>query len=189
METSAKKSGSTKADVYISFNVAELEGLRHATFEAIGLYLLLKQKANFQTGKVGTFRNQRLSYAEFARLMCRYATQGREAVTYDSTDIKRLLAQLEVLKMVEAVEWDGQRLTMMLPLSPLWKGNPAMGTDEKLPRQGKARQNMPQSQSLTGFPAFLPHLYQYCPLKEDQHLFSIPGSILSPAATMAPPAP
>lgn len=123
------------ANTYLSLNIAELACLQRATFEAIGLYLLFKEKANFRTGELGRFHRQKLTYATFARMMGRPASQGRAAQEFDTTDIKRLMAQLEGLGLVEGVDWDGKRLTLRLPLSPKWKGNPALSADGKLPRQ------------------------------------------------------
>ena len=123
------------ADTYFSLNHGEMQLLRSATFEAIGLYLILKEKAAFKTGAVGTFHCQKLNYAWFANEMARPSSQGRSGQTFDSTDIKRLLAQLAGLGLVEDECWDGKRLSLRLPFSPLWKGNPAIQAGEaKLPR-------------------------------------------------------
>ncbi len=121
------------AKTYISLNIDEMTRLEQAGFEAIALYLLFKQKANFRTGELGAFHRQKLTYAGFARAMDRPATQGRAAVTFDSTDIKRMIVQLEALGLVAETCWDGKRLKLRLPLSPLWKGNDA-ATAAKLPR-------------------------------------------------------
>lgn len=112
--------------VYISFNKEEQARLSGLTFEALGLYFHLKQKANFKTGALGRHFNQKLRYASFAKMMDRPASQGREERRFDTTDIKRLLAQLESVGLVEEHQWDGTRLTMRLPLSPLWKNNPEL---------------------------------------------------------------
>jgi hypothetical protein len=129
------------ADTYFSLNSAEMQMLRSATFEAIGLYLILKEKAAFKTGEVGMFHRQKLNYAWFAKEMDRPSSQGRSGQTFDSTDIKRLLAQLAGLGLVEDECWDGKRLSLRLPFSPLWKGNPAIQTGEaRLPRGVQAKQ-------------------------------------------------
>jgi len=121
-------------EVYISFNKEELARLCGLTFEALGLYFHLKEKANFKTGVVGKFFNQKLRYATFAKMMGRPASQGREERRFDTTDIKRLLAQLESVGLVEEHDWDGTRLTMRLPFSPLWKNNPELPNGKpKLP--------------------------------------------------------
>ena len=44
---------------------------------------------------------------------------------FDTTDVKRLTEQLVEVGLVEAVNWNGERLTLKLPYSPLWKGNEA----------------------------------------------------------------
>ena len=124
-----------KGEVFFSLNMAEMQIVRGATFEAIGLYLLLKEKTNFETGEVGVFFKQKLSYAWFAREMGRPATQGRASRRFDTTDVQRLLAQLTSLGLIEDETWDGVRLTLRLPYSPLWKGNPALKAGKvKLPQ-------------------------------------------------------
>ncbi len=127
------------ANTYLSLNVAEVQCLQTASFEAIGLYLLFKEKANFRTGEVGRFHKQKLTYAQFARALGRPASQGRAAQVFGSTDIKRLIGQLTDIGLVEGADWDGTRLTLRLPLSPNWKGNPALVGGEKLPRQAAGK--------------------------------------------------
>ena len=121
-------------DTYLSLNKEELIRLWSLSHEALGLYMRLKEKANFRTGVVGKFFNQKLRYATFAKMMGRPASQGREERRFDTTDIKRLLAQLESVGLVEEHDWDGTRLTMRLPFSPLWKNNPELPNGKpKLP--------------------------------------------------------
>lgn len=137
-------------DFYISFNTPEMARLHQLTFEALALYLCLKEKANFQTGIVGKFGKQKLTYAAFARMLGRPASQGREAKTFDSTDVKRLLGQLEGAGLVEDQQWDGARLTLHLPLSPMWPNNPALDQSKaKLPRGSKC--GTLQTQTQQGF--------------------------------------
>lgn len=120
---------------YFSLNQSEIDLLKDATFEAIGLYLLLKEKANFRNGEVGKFRQQKLTYAWFARAMDRPAAQGRAAQTFNSKAIQRLLAQLSEIGLVEDEHWDGSRLTLRLPYSPLWEKNPELQAGKvKLPQ-------------------------------------------------------
>lgn len=137
-------------EVYISFNKEEQARLSGLTFEALGLYFHLKQKANFKTGVLGRHFNQKLRYATFAKMMGRPASQGREERRFDTTDIKRLLAQLESVGLVEDHQWDGTRLTMRLPLSPLWKNNPELPNGKpKLPYGSQEKTS--QSPAQQGF--------------------------------------
>lgn len=137
-------------EVYISFNKEEQARLSGLTFEALGLYFHLKQKANFNTGVLGRHFNQKLRYASFAKMMGRPASQGREERRFDTTDIKRLLAQLESVGLVEDHQWDGTRLTMRLPLSPLWKNNPELPNGKpKLPYGSQEKTS--QSPARQGF--------------------------------------
>lgn len=124
-----------QANTYISLNIAELEALRPASFEAVGLYLILKEKASFKTGEVGKFHRQKLTYAWFARELSRPASQGRAAKEFDTHDIQRLLAQLAHLGLVADEQWDGKRLSLCLPYSPLWQTS-LPGGSEKLPQAG-----------------------------------------------------
>ena len=141
----------TTTDTYISLNREELLRLNEASYEALGLYMRLKEKANFRTGKVGNFFNQKLSYSIFAKLMGRPASQGRAAVAFDSTAIKRLLAQLEEVGLVADHVFKDQKLTLCLPLSPLWKDSPELvANSARLPRvkPGKtAKSESPQGSS------------------------------------------
>jgi hypothetical protein len=131
---------------YRSYNVIEREILRTLGFEELGLYWLLKEYVSFETGSFGTFNNQKMTYARLAREMHREASQGRPARDFDTTAVKRLLDHLADAGLVTDVQWDGKRLTMMLPHSPLWPGNPARKQTGsggevagKLPRQRTTR--------------------------------------------------
>lgn len=125
-------------DVYISINQLEMSLLRHVSFEALGLYHLLKEKATFKTGIVGKFFKQKLNYAWFAREMARPASQGRAALTFDTKAIQRLLAQLAEVGLVEDEHWDGSRLTLRLPYSPIQNKKP-----ESHAGNGKLPQGIP----------------------------------------------
>jgi hypothetical protein len=131
---------------YRSYNEVERDILRTLGFEELGLYFVLKEYANFYTGSFGTFNNQKMTYARLAREMQREASQGRPAKEFDTTAIKRLLERLTEVGLVADVQWDGRRLTMLLPHSPIWKDNPARregaGGGEaagKLPRHSTAQ--------------------------------------------------
>lgn len=134
-------------DTYISLNKEELVRLNGLSYEAFGLYMRLKEKANFRTGVVGRFFNQKLNYAVFAKLMARPTSQGRAALEFDSTAIKRLLAQLEDVGLVADHAFKDQRLTLRLPLSPLWKDNPELiAINGKLPSEKLAKSAQSKSQ-------------------------------------------
>ena len=121
-------------DTYLSLNKEELACLNSLSYEAFGLYMRLKEKANFRTGVVGKLFNQKLTYAGFAKLMDRPPSQGRAALEFDSTAIKRLLAHLEEAGLVAEHVFKDKRLTLRLPLSPLWKDNPELlASTGKLP--------------------------------------------------------
>ncbi|MEI7429604.1 MAG: hypothetical protein WCL27_04040, partial [Betaproteobacteria bacterium] len=134
-------------------NLMEVEALRSASFEALALYFLYKEKADFKTGILGKFFKQKLTYAFFAREMCRASSQGKPEKKFDTKDVQRLTEQLESLELVEEVRFDDGRLTMKLPFSPIWKGNPAdtetAKTDRKLPRTGKGAEASESSAGLS----------------------------------------
>lgn len=138
-------------DTYLSLNKEELIRLWSLSHEALGLYMRLKEKANFRTGVVGKFFNQKLTYAVFAKQMGRAPSQGRAALEFDTTAIKRLLAQLEEAGLVADHVYKDQRLTLCLPLSPLWKNNPELpASTGKLPgeKPGKSvKSQSPQGSS------------------------------------------
>lgn len=142
---------------YISLNDFEFESLRSVSHEALALYLLYKVKANFRTGQLGTFFRQKLNYAGFARELSRPASQGKAARVFDTTDVKRLTDQLESVGLVEAVGWDGERLTMKLPYSPLWKGNEPQAAKPPVAEPGAAEQ-----------PAAMPSAEAMLPREDDQ---------------------
>jgi hypothetical protein len=136
------RSDAPEESSYRSYNEVEREILRTLGFEELGLYFVLKEYANFYTGSFGTFNNQKMTYARLAREMQREASQGRPAREFDTTAIKRLLERLVEAELVADVQWDGKRLTLQLPHSPVWKDNPARKGGNsggevagKLPRQ------------------------------------------------------
>lgn len=108
---------------YISFNQEEQELLNRADHDALALYFFIKQKANFKTGAFGTFKNQRFRYIDLCAALYRPASFGRPCRDIDETGVKALLGDLERLGLVANRQFDGDRLTMELPLSRKWGRN------------------------------------------------------------------
>jgi len=108
---------------YISFNQEEQEQLGVAHHDAFGLYFFLKRKANFKTGEFGTFKNTKFRYIDLCCAMFRPGSASREKADYDETGVKALLADLERLGLVMNRQFDGDRLTLELPLSRKWGKN------------------------------------------------------------------
>jgi len=105
---------------YISFNTEELQRLGCADYEAIALYLALKQKVNFETGEFGTFRNQHIGYTDLAAELYRPGGAGVPERSHGPDDIKVLLDDLETLALLENRDDTDGRLTMVLTHSKKW---------------------------------------------------------------------
>ena len=138
-----------KEMTYRSYNEVEREMLRQVGFEELGLYVVMKELGSFTNGWLGKFHQQKITYARLAQEMHRNASQGRKEKAFDTTAIIRLLVNLEEVGLVTDRQWDGKRLTLFMPFSPMWKGNPerkgvgksAAGGHEvatKLPRENFA---------------------------------------------------
>lgn len=117
---------------YISFNQEEQEQLGVAHHDVLGLYFFLKRKANFKTGEFGTFKNTKFRYIDLCCAMFRPGNSHREKADFDEAAVKVLLADLEQLGLVTNRAFDGDRLTMELPLSRKW-GKNATATPVPLP--------------------------------------------------------
>ena len=74
-----------KKTAYISINMAEHETLMtKASFAEITMYLILKKLANFKTGHVGGFRQQKLNYEKLAQMVSRPTRNTAPAEIYGS---------------------------------------------------------------------------------------------------------
>ena len=113
-----------KEMTYRSYNEVEREMLRQVGFEELGLYVVMKEIGSFTNGWLGKFHQQKITYARLALEMHRNASQGRKEKVFDTTAIIRLLENLEEVGLVTDRQWDGKRLTLLMPFSPMWKGNP-----------------------------------------------------------------
>ena len=132
--------GKTETDVYISFGRMEWAALRQTCLRSQRLYAELKWLANFKTGVVGTFGQQKLSYEGLAQMVAIPVRQGMSAshATVDGTEIRRLLERLESLGLVADLLHDGTRLTMTLPMSPI-RASKAKAVPTKTAKQTAAQ--------------------------------------------------
>jgi hypothetical protein len=122
---------------YVSFNQVEIDKLSVlASHSEIALYFTLKNLASFETGWVGFFGNQRLSYEALARKLSRPPSQGKPAAVVNKDQVRHLLDRLTALGLVaqQQIVGDG-RLVMHLPLSPIEPIKPA---DKKTQEQTTA---------------------------------------------------
>jgi hypothetical protein len=117
---------------YISFKQEEQGLLNGADYDLLALYFFLKQKAAFKTGSFGTFKNQRFRYIDLCAALYRPASSRRPGRDYDEAGVKALLSDLERLGLVTNRQFDGDRLTMELPLSPI-RGRKAAATPAPSP--------------------------------------------------------
>ena len=128
-----------KNTLYWSLNEAEMALLLN-TLDAdeAQLYLALKKRANFRTGDVGTFKNEKLSLQKLADVLARPSRQGKASLIFHRKDIQRMLDKLRDRGLVADMSNDDERLTLRLPLSPIrYAGDVATavpeGNSESLP--------------------------------------------------------
>lgn len=99
---------------------------------SLALYFFLKRKSNFRTGAFGNFKNVKFRYIDLCCAMFRPGGPYREKADFDEAVVKALLSDLERLGLVTNRQFDGDRLTMELPLSRKW-GRNATTTPMPLP--------------------------------------------------------
>lgn len=106
--------------VYVSLNLAEYEILMSkASFAEMGMYLILKKMANFKTGEVGSFRQQKLNYEKLAQQLSRPTRNTAPAETFDRGQARNIVARLERIGLVSEIRIANDALKMRLPLSPI----------------------------------------------------------------------
>lgn len=109
-----------KKAAYISLNMAEYEALMtKASFAEITMYLILKKLANFKTGQVGGYRNQKLNYEKLGQLVSRPKRNTAPAEIYDRNKARYLVEKLENMGLVAQVKYENESLKLRLPFSPL----------------------------------------------------------------------
>ena len=128
---STASTNQSKNAAYISINLgAEMAALEKLGFRERWAYLCCKRKANFKTGVVGKFGNQKLVYGDIAAMVIAPATQGRGQGAIDETQAKDFLERMQEVGLVADI---GRRpnggLTFELPLSPIR----AKPQDRKMP--------------------------------------------------------
>lgn len=106
--------------VYVSLNLAEYEILMSkASFSEMGMYLILKKMANFKTGEVGSFRQQKLNYEKLAQQLSRPTRNTAPAEAFDRGQARNIVARLERIGLVSEIRITNDALKMRLPLSPI----------------------------------------------------------------------
>lgn len=109
-----------KKPAYISLNMAEYEALMtKASFAEITMYLILKKLANFKTGQVGGYRNQKLNYEKLGQLVSRPKRNTAPAEIYDRNKARYLVEKLENMGLIAQVKFENDSLKLRLPFSPL----------------------------------------------------------------------
>jgi hypothetical protein len=110
-----------KPDPYISFGKAETLALKTMCLRSFKLYFVLKWLANFRTGVVGAFGNQKITFESLAVMVAIPTIQGRSAsqTMIDGKEVSRLIERLVVRGLVTDIERKNGALTMRLPLSPI----------------------------------------------------------------------
>lgn len=102
---------------YVAFNRSELTTLNLLPPEDVVLYLQLKRLANFQTGVVGAFGNQKLSHARLAGMISRPALPGLPGRTFNGPEVAIMLGRLASFGLVAEMREENGRLLLHLPLS------------------------------------------------------------------------
>ena len=108
---------------YISINLdGEIAALEKLGFRERWTYLCCKKLANFKTGVVGAFGNQKLTYGDIAGMVKAPATQGRGDGVIDDTQAADFLHRMEAVGLVSNIgRRDNGGLRFELPLSPIGK--------------------------------------------------------------------
>lgn len=105
---------------YLSINEQEFGRLRLLGFRERWAYMELKKLCNWTTGICGEFDNQRLSYAQIARLVSAPGVQGRGLGDIDDTQAADFLQRMEAVGLVANI---GRRanggLRFEMPLAPI----------------------------------------------------------------------
>ena len=125
--TTRTASAASKKTRYISINLdgefAALEGLG---FRERWAYLCCKRLANFKTGVVGAFGNQRLTYGDIAAMIKAPATQGRGDGAIDDTQAADFIKRMASVGLVSNIgRRDNGGLRFELPLSPIGRNKAA----------------------------------------------------------------
>lgn len=106
--------------VYVSLNLAEYEILMSkASFAEMGMYLILKKMANFKTGEVGSFRQQKLNYEKLAQQLSRPVRNTAPPESFDRGQARNIVGRLERMGLVSQVRIVDEALKLRLPLSPI----------------------------------------------------------------------
>lgn len=149
------------SNYFLSFSIDEEYKILfdNCNCEEIACYFLLKKYSNFPDGTIGKLYHKTLNYDKLAIAFSRPAIPGRAAVTYDRSDMRRLIARLESLELVDEIRFVGKNLKMTLPLSPMGKhkevasreSKPGAGPADRLPQAPMA--NQPENQQGRDIPS------------------------------------
>lgn len=105
---------------YLSLNEQEFERLGQLGFRERWAYIELKKLCNWKTGTCGEFANQRLSYAQIAKLVTAPGVQGRGMGDIDDKQAADFLQRMEAVGLVANI---GRRtnggLRFDMPLAPI----------------------------------------------------------------------
>ena len=130
-------SAAPKKTRYISINLDdELAALEGLGFRERWAYLCCKRLANFKTGVVGAFGNQKLTYGDIAAMVKAPATQGRGDGAIDDTQAADFIKRMAAVGLVSNIgRRDNGGLRFELPLSPIGgkKTSPIPQTTGKMP--------------------------------------------------------
>lgn len=122
--------GGAKKFRYVSFNPDEDAALEKLGFRERWAYFRIKWICNFKTGVVGEHKDQRLTYADIAKMVTAPAAQGRGQGGIDDTQAKDFLDRMEAVGLVaNRSRRANGGLSFELPLSPIERKTAAPSGD------------------------------------------------------------
>lgn len=133
----AQTKGAAKKFRYVSFNPDEDAALEKLGFRERWAYFRIKWISDFKTGTVGEHKNQKLTYADIAKMVTAPAAQGRGQGGIDDTQARDFLDRMEAVGLVANRERRANGgLTFELPLSPI--------AGKATPRSGEVAGKVPE---------------------------------------------
>lgn len=126
--------------MHLTFTQEELAliGGQRIRSEEINLYFILRTFADFKTGLFSHWSTKKVNLTYLAERMMKESSQGRAAITYSHTAIRRMLDSLSGFGLVADVSREGRSLKMRLPMVESGRKEWEEKTEEKSGQNGKA---------------------------------------------------
>ncbi len=126
--------------MHLTFTQEELAliGGQRIRSEEINLYFILRTFADFKTGLFSHWSTKKVNLTYLAERMMKESSQGRAAITYSHTAIRRMLDSLSGFGLVADISREGRSLKMRLPMVESGRKEWEEKTEEKSGQNGKA---------------------------------------------------